>query len=194
MDEKLKWTPHIHHVENKISKGLGMMGRVRNIMPNNVLLTLYYSLIYPYLTYCCIIWGAASSNSLHHLNVLQNRAMRLITRSPFRASATPIFKKFKLLKIVDIRKMQILLFMYKCKNKLLPNCCLQYCPISLNHPYSMRCIHYFLQSPYRTNIREQSVSILGPRIWDSISVDLQNSASLLSFKFGVSNYLVSLYI
>jgi hypothetical protein len=194
LDEKLRWTPHIHHVSSKISKGLGMMGRVRNIMPNDVLLTLYYSLIYPYLTYCCIIWGAASPTSLHHLSVLQNRALRLITRSPFRAATTPIFQKLKLLKIVDIRKLQVLLFMYRSKHKLLPNCCLHYCPINLVHPYSMRSTNYFLLSSYRTNVREQSVSIFGPKIWGSLPLVLQNSCSLQSFKFGVSNYLVSLYI
>ena len=167
---------------------------LRFIMPNDVLLTLYYSLIYPYLTYCCIIWGAASTTSLHHLSVLQNRAMRLITRSPFRASAAPLFLQLKLLKIVDIRKLQILLFMYKSKHKLLPNCCLHYCPLNVNHPYGIRSTHYFLLAPFRTNVREQSISIFGPRIWDSLPHDLQNSASLLSFKTGVSKYLVSFYV
>ena len=96
LDEKLKWTQHLNHISNKISKGLGIIGRVRNIMPNDVLLMLYYSLIYPYLTYCCIMWGCASNTALHHLSVLQNRAIRLITRSPFRTSTTPLFVQLKL--------------------------------------------------------------------------------------------------
>ena len=28
LDEKLKWTQHLNHISNKISKGLGIIGRV----------------------------------------------------------------------------------------------------------------------------------------------------------------------
>ena len=43
VDEKLNWKKHFDHIAHKISKGLGAMGRVRNIVPNNVLLMIYHS-------------------------------------------------------------------------------------------------------------------------------------------------------
>ena len=51
LDEKLNWVQHVNHVANKISKGLGMMGRCRKFLSNDVLLLLYFSLIYPYLIF-----------------------------------------------------------------------------------------------------------------------------------------------
>ena len=54
LDEKLNWNQHLNNISVKISKGLGIIGRVRNVLPKDVLLMLYYSLVYPYLTYCCI--------------------------------------------------------------------------------------------------------------------------------------------
>ena len=87
MDEKLNWKKHFDHIAHKISKGLGAMGRVRNIVPNNVLLMIYHSLIYPYITYCNIVW--ANATSLHKLVILQNRAVRLISRANFRSSCDP---------------------------------------------------------------------------------------------------------
>jgi hypothetical protein len=193
VDDKLKWTHQVNHISSKISKGLGMMGRVRNVMPNDVLLTLYYSLIYPYLTYCSIIWGGASTTSLQRLCVLQNRAVRLITRSPFRATTTPLYAQLKLLKIADIRKLHILLFMYKCKHKILPEPCLQLCPVNTVIPYSIRYTHYFVVPTFRTSLREQNISTLGPRFWDTISSDFQNLTSIDLFKRHVSSYLISLY-
>ena len=91
-DEKLKWHTHLNHISSKISKGLGMLGRVSKILPLNVLRTLYHTLIYPYLNYCCIIWGGAGASALHRLEVLQNRAIRIITHSPFLSSSSPIYK------------------------------------------------------------------------------------------------------
>ena len=137
------------------------------------------------MTYCGIGWGGASNTALHRLSVLQNRAIRLITRSPFRTSTTPLFEQLKLLKITDIRRLQILLFMYKCKNKQVPVNCLNLCPLNLNHPYNMRSTNHFIVFPFRTSIREQCISTMGPRSWNSLSSDLQNIAvfSHLSVKF-----------
>jgi hypothetical protein len=49
LDEKLKWTQHLNHISNKVSRGLGIMGRLMKILPPDVLKTLYFSLIHPYL-------------------------------------------------------------------------------------------------------------------------------------------------
>jgi len=170
-----------------------MLGRCRNILSNDILLSLYFSLVYPYLIYCCIVWGGACATALFKLQVLQNRAVRLITRSPFRSSADPLFKQLHLLKIADIRKLQIVLFMYKCKNLLLPNSCLGYCLINNRISYDMRNRQDFLTPTFRTNIREQSISVMGPRVWQLIPIVLLHSESLDILKRAVYNHFLSLY-
>ena len=88
IDEKLTWNQHISHISLKVSKGLGIISRVRRIFPQTVLLMLYYSLIYPYLSYCCIIWGNACVSTLNRVVILQKRAIRLVTNSPYRHTMT----------------------------------------------------------------------------------------------------------
>jgi len=193
LDEKLKWTQHLNHVAIKLARGLGIMGRVRRILPLDILRMLYFSLIYPYLVYCCIVWGSASATALHKLEVLQNRAVRMKTRSPFHATASPIFKQLNLLKLCDIRHMQILLFMYKCKHALLPESCMNYCILNLQCSYNMRHIHYFAAQPFRTSARENCISVQGPRVWDLLPVPLQASDCVESLKLNASRYLISLY-
>ncbi len=169
------------------------MGRVCKILPRDILRTLYFSLIYPYLIYCCIIWGSASATALHKLEVLQNRAVRIITRSPFRASVSPIYKQLNLLKLCDVRRLQIVLFMYKCKYALLPESCMNYCTINFLHSYNMRNVHYFAVQPFRTSIREHSICVEGPRVWDSLPVPLQASESIETLKRNVTKHFISLY-
>ena len=60
IDDKLKWNKHMDLIALKLSKGLGIIGRAKNKLPESILKVLYYTLIYPYLNYCCIIWGSAS--------------------------------------------------------------------------------------------------------------------------------------
>jgi len=193
LDEKLKWAQHLNHIANKMARGLGIMGRVCKILPRDILRTLYFSLIYPYLIYCCIIWGSASATALHKLEVLQNRTVRIITRSPFRASASPIYKQLNILKLCDVRRLQIVLFMYKCKYALLPESCMNYCTINFLHSYNMRNVHYFAAQPFRTSIREHSICVEGPRVWDSLPVPLQASESIETLKRNVTKHFISLY-
>ena len=144
LDEKFKKrVQHVNHIANKIAKGLGMLGRCRKFLSKDVLLLLYFSLIYPYLIYCSIVWGGACSSALHKIEVLQNRAIRIITHSPFRLSSSPLYKELHLLKFCDIYKMQVILFMYKCKNSFLPDSCMHYCLRNFNSFYNMRINHDF---------------------------------------------------
>ena len=64
IDEKLKWQHHISYVALKLSKSIGILNRLKTKLPKSCLLTVYYSLIYPHLTYCNIIWGGASKSLL----------------------------------------------------------------------------------------------------------------------------------
>jgi hypothetical protein len=193
LDEKLKWTQHLIHIAAKISRGLGVMGRMRKILPQNVVSTLYFSLIYPYLIYCCVIWGGASATALHKLEVLQNRAVRIITLSPFRSSASPLYKQLLLLKFCDIRKLQIVQFMFRCQHSLLPESCLHYCRINPQQSYYMRQTHYFATESFRTTIREQCINIQGPKIWDSLPVPLLAVTNLVMLKHNVSRYMIASY-
>ena len=52
IDSKLSLKDHIVYVKNKISKGIGIINKARKYFDQNTLRTLYYSFVYPYVTYC----------------------------------------------------------------------------------------------------------------------------------------------
>jgi len=194
VDEKLNWKKHFDHIAHKISKGLGAMGRVRNIVPNNVLLMIYHSLIYPYITYCNIVWGSANATSLHKLVILQNRAVRLISRANFRSSCDPLYARLKLLKVGDILKYQMAQFMFKIKNTIVPSSCLRYVTVSdSNRSHDTRKKSYFCMIGCRTVIREHSINIYGPKLWDTLPVAIQDAVCLGTLKRSLLDYLCSFY-
>ena len=51
LDENLSWKSHIEMVGNKISKVTGILYRLKNVFPENVLFVLYNSLIVSYINY-----------------------------------------------------------------------------------------------------------------------------------------------
>ena len=76
--ESLSWTDHINAVRRKMSKSIGLLSRFRNRLNHDIICHLYYSLIYPHITYCNLIWGNSPVSSMRTLSVIQNRFVRML--------------------------------------------------------------------------------------------------------------------
>ena len=75
IDNKLKWNEHITYVKNKISKAVGILYKIRKFLDKSTLLTMYYSLVFPYLIYCNEIWGNASTVHLDAVIKIQKKCV-----------------------------------------------------------------------------------------------------------------------
>ncbi len=91
LDNKLVFKPHIDHVANKLSKGIGILCRARNTLFENHLKTLHVSLLQPYLTYCITIWGHTYSTYLSKLHVITKKIVRVINHAEFNAHTSELF-------------------------------------------------------------------------------------------------------
>jgi len=195
IDEDLNWKPHTSYISLKISKSLGVINRVKSILPCDLLLSLYYTLIHPYLLFCNIIWGGASKLALHRLVCLQKRAMRILTHSHYLASSTPLFLHLKILKISDLYRYYICLFMYRAKNNLLPVSCSHHTRFVNRTPrYPMRNTNDFELMPFCTNLRRKYIGIVGPEIWHSLPLSLKTLNSEYSFKKSLFELLLEEYV
>ena len=76
LDNKLNWHAHCDYICSKMSKGIGIIIKARNEFNEATLLSLYNSLILPYVSYCIHVWGRAYDTHLKHVLVLQNKAVR----------------------------------------------------------------------------------------------------------------------
>ena len=57
LDERLNWQEHIACIKSKISKSIGILYKAKRVFRSSTLLSLYNTLIYPYLMYCVEVWG-----------------------------------------------------------------------------------------------------------------------------------------
>ena len=99
LDETLTWKPHISHVCEKISKSIGVIYRAHLYLLASTKLSLYYTLIYPYLSYCNTAWSSTYVSNLSRIFLLQKRIVRVLTNSNYRAHTAPLFSKLKILSI-----------------------------------------------------------------------------------------------
>ena len=80
----------------------------------------FYSFVYSSLNYGIIVWGTATQNQLHEINVRMNNLVRTITWNKKFSHVTHLYKKLHYLKLNDIYHLKLAKFMHKiCNNKLL---------------------------------------------------------------------------
>ena len=86
IDQHLEWKTHVNFIVAKISKSVGLLYKAKYYLPSNSLLTLYYALIYPYLTYCNLIWAPTYCMSptfnefTYYRKEQSGRSLKLTTR------------------------------------------------------------------------------------------------------------------
>ena len=75
LDEHLTRKHHISFVCKQIAKSIGILFWSRFYLSVKTKLTLYYTLIYPYITYCNCTWSSTYVSNLNRIFYLQRRAV-----------------------------------------------------------------------------------------------------------------------
>ena len=179
--EKLNWEDHILHVSNKISKATGVIIKPR-ILGKKALLSEYYSLIYPYLTYCCQVWGATFLYNIEILNRLQKKVIRIICSETKYAHTESLFKELKTLDVTNIYNYLVGQFMYRNHNNLLPDLFDSYFTNNrTTHYYETRQRNFFRILEYKTNLGKRSIRYTGVKMWIEViesKIDVECSLSV----------------
>ena len=100
LDSDLSWKFHINNVASKMSRTVGVVTRLRHLVPRTTLLHIYQSLILPYLTYGLAAWGQAAKTHLKKILVLQKRVLRLMYFAEPRVHTMPLFISSKITNVI----------------------------------------------------------------------------------------------
>ena len=81
LDEHLNWKQQINQVTLKISRGIGILAKLKPFLKEKLLRSIYFSLVYSYLSYGVQAWGSADDcvKQKDKIIVLQNKAVRIMS-------------------------------------------------------------------------------------------------------------------
>ena len=185
IDANLKFVSHIKHICNKISKLVGILYKLKDFLPKNILIQLCYAIAYPYIQYCNLVYANTFDTHLDPLEKLQKKLIRLIANAPFLAHTNELFLNNSILKLDDVNKYCTCIFMFKNRNLFLP--------IS-SHNYNTRNRDNLRTQFQRTNVTQQNINFIGPTIWNDIPTRIKEIQTLDSFKRNLKLYLLSNYV
>ena len=87
-DENFSWKAHIHEISKKVSSGIGALKRVRPFVSMHTAIKIYKGFIELHFDYCSAVWdGLTQQLNREKLQKLQNRAIRVITKSSYDTSS-----------------------------------------------------------------------------------------------------------
>ena len=184
-DDRLNFSDHINSLRLKLSKTVGIFYKLKDYVPRKILIDLYYSLFYPHLIYCNILWGGTFDTHLQKIYVMQKKCIRIIAGAPFNSHTGPLFKSFNILNIFDIYKFSVCKHMFKELK-------LGHFNIA-SHRYSTRGSTLIQPSFQRLTTTQKSINFKGPQIWNSLPKSITDLSNFNLFKKNLKNYLISKY-
>ena len=196
IDNKLNFEEHINALATKISRSLGVLCKLRHILPKSALRILYHSMIHPHLLYGITVWGNAFDKHLKRLATLQNKAVKLISGAQWRDHVTPTYLKLQILKLNDLYLYEVAKLMHKHTRKKLPTSFSTFfAPVKAIHTRSTRLasseLNLYLPR-YKSQKLQKSFKYQGVKIWNSIPQDLKQ-LPFNRFKTKYKKHLLSKY-
>ena len=178
MDSKLDWYYHIDIVRKKVAKNVSVMNRVkRDVLTSSALYCLYCTLVMPYLTYCCEVWGNNYKSRIQSLFILQKRAIRICLNTNYKCHTKPLFYRLRSLNVCDIIDLYSLVFMYKAFHNLLPTHLLSYFKkVNDSHNHNTRNNTLSFKVRFRRTYKKAlsiCIKFKGSKLWNALSPDIK---------------------
>jgi hypothetical protein len=73
------WSEHIDRISAKVNQRLGLLRRIKHLLPFNARILFNNSLVLPIFDYADVIWGDKNNTVLmNNLQILQNKAAKIV--------------------------------------------------------------------------------------------------------------------
>ena len=91
ISDNIEWKNHVQKIANKCSRTIGILNKLKHILPANISLILYNSFLLPQLNYCILAWG----HNCKRLIKLQKKALGVISSSKYNATLIHYLKNIE---------------------------------------------------------------------------------------------------
>ena len=97
LQQSMSWADHVDAISMKINQRIGLIWRIKNLLPLQARVALYNALILPLFDYGDVIWGDKNNDTImSELQILQNKAAKAMLGQPPRSSSTEALKSLDL--------------------------------------------------------------------------------------------------
>ena len=115
IEYNLKWHKTIDDLWSKLKTRLAGLLKLRHIVPYAMLKVITQGIFNSVMVYCLPLYGGCDKADLHSLQVLQNKAAQIVTRSPPRSARQPMYDRLDWLSVNQLIAYHTLLQIFKIR-------------------------------------------------------------------------------
>ena len=187
IDNKLNFNEHVSNICRKVSLKLHTLARVSHYMNREKLGLILKAFIESQFGYCPLVWMFHSRACNNRINLLHERALRLVYKIPS-LTFDRLLKKDNLFTIHHRNVQKLATEMYKIRNNMSPDIMKCIFPDTTN-PYNLRNKNPFKGSNVHTVYNgTETISFRGPETWAIVPEDIKTSKSLYEFKSKIKHW------
>ena len=97
-----------------------MLKKCKSLIPNDILTTIYNAIILPHLDYCNVVWGNCGTTVANRLQIIQNRAARIICGVAWDTPSQEVLNHLGWQRLYHRQNYNCSLLVYKILNDLAP--------------------------------------------------------------------------
>ena len=121
INNQLSFKTHISNLESETARSVGVIAKLSYYLPHRTLLTLYYSLVHSHFLYSLPVWASTNKTYLTKLQRLQNKALRIISKTRIRDSISQQYYEFQVLKIENLFTFETAKIMHQFTHRKTPS-------------------------------------------------------------------------
>lgn len=183
IDSRLTFYTQMDAVCGRLGSGIFVLNRLATFANTDVLLSAYYGLVYPYLTYGVEVWGHECVRT-HFIFKLQKRAVRSIFKKPFRFHCKSLFVENKILTFPSIYIHAAVKYVHNNIRKLHVE--------DSTHTYNLRSRGNITIPKHKTGFFQNHLTYSGIRLYNSLPEHLKTERDPRVFARGVKQLLLRL--
>ncbi|XP_032872790.1 uncharacterized protein LOC116970201, partial [Amblyraja radiata] len=190
MDSDLNFNSHIKTVTKSAHYHLKNISRIKGLMSQQDLEKLVHAFIFSRLDYCNSVFTGLPKKSIRQLQLIQNAAARVLTKTKKVDHITPVLRSLHWLPVCQRIDFKILLLVYKALNGLGPKY-ISDLLLSYEPPRPLRSSGTGLLCVprVRTKHGEAAFSFYAPHIWNKLPENCRSAATLGSFISRLKTFL-----
>lgn len=194
LDEYLNWEAHIDLLKTQITKTLNAFKIIKNYIPTENKIQLYYAYIYSRIKYGIEVYGRANTLQMHKLQVKQNRCLKTLFNKDFLTPTKAMHKELQVLMIPDIEKLHILKFVHLQRNNMTPDVFYNlFIPNHTVHGHNTRQTCNLHLHRTHNAYGKKTTKFYGAQLWNSIPAQLRMIESNGTFGKHIKKSLLDSY-
>ena len=179
INNKLTWTEQIYHVKSKLHQCEFLLSKVKLLLPEYSLRTIYFANALCHILYGIKIWGCMINTT--QMRILRSAQFRCLLQFKHdNIHRNNLFKNLKFLEIEDLVKLDLLKMSYKYIHNQLPENISLLFPKPATHRYQTR--NRGIPNISKSNSAILSKSFLTEinKVWNSTSMKVKSAKSMKS--------------